>query len=286
MMRTWISKVLGATLLLAATVAMATSPSEQVRAQTEASMLLTGTIDIAADGRVGGYTIDHADKVPDYVLANIALVVPGWRFEPMLVDGEPVAERVRMSLRMVAKPAEDNKFSIYIASAGFGQKSKSEPTDSIATLEMKRPVFPDDVLRMGGEGIVYLLLKIGRQGTVEDVAVEQVNLTAYASRIKMQRIRSSLAAAAAGKAREWTFRTPSTGELADDEFWSARVPVDFSYFGDQAATYGQWNVYLSGPRTQAPWLAGDSRVGNNALASGELQTIGSGPRLLTPLKEG
>src|SRR3546814_17137523 len=73
------------------------------------------------------------------------------------------------------------KFAIYIACAGFGQASGAKPTDSVEAREMKPPVFPRDIVRMGGEGVVYLLLKIGRQGTVEDMAVEQVNLTAFDS---------------------------------------------------------------------------------------------------------
>src|SRR3546814_5319369 len=76
-------------------------------------------------------------------------------------------------------------------------------------------VCSSDLVRMGGEGVVYLLLKIGRQGTVEDMAVEQVNLTAYASNWKMQRIRLGLAEAAVESARKWTFHTPSTGDLAE-----------------------------------------------------------------------
>src|SRR3546814_12605196 len=102
---------------------------------------------------------------------------------------------------------------------------------------MKPPGFPRDIVRMGGEGVVYLLLKIGRQGTVEDMAVEQVNLTAYASNWKMQRIRLGLAEAAVESARKWTSYTPSTGDLAADEFWSARVPADSSYRGDQQVAY-------------------------------------------------
>src|SRR3546814_10127910 len=88
---------------------------------------------------------------------------------------------------MAAKPLADGKFAIYIASAGFGQASCAKPTDSVEAREMKPPGFPRDIVRMGGEGVVYLLLKIGRQGTVEDMAVEKVNLTAYASNWKMQR---------------------------------------------------------------------------------------------------
>src|SRR3546814_18244704 len=89
---------------------------------------------------------------------------------------------------------------------------------------------------------------MGRQGTVEDMAVEQVNLTAYASNWKMQRIRLGLAEAAVESARKWTFHTPSTGELAEDEFWSARVPVDFSYRGDKKVANGEGDAYLPGDR--------------------------------------
>src|SRR3546814_19909370 len=76
--------------------------------------------------------------------------------------------------------------------------------------EMKPPGFPRDIVRMGGEGVVYLLLKIGRQGTVEDMAVEQVNLTAYASNWKMQRIRLGLAEAAVESADRKSTRLNSS----------------------------------------------------------------------------
>jgi hypothetical protein len=277
-----------AALLAAAAVAVAVAAPRHVQAQTEASMLLTGTIEIEADGSVRGYSIDDQDKVPDYVLANIAGMVPEWRFEPALVDGKPVSERVKMSLRMVAEPLQGGKFAIYIASAGFGRKSGARPTDSVSVREMNPPVFPEEIARMGGKGIVYLILKIGRQGMVEDVAVEQVNLTAYASsEVRMRRIRLRLAEAALEAARGWTFNAPRTGELADDEFWSTRVPVDFAYAGDKQVAYGEWDAYLPGQRVRAPWLHGDDDMtGGDALAGGELQTLGIGPRLLTPLKKG
>src|SRR3546814_1089847 len=118
---------------------------------------------------------------------------------------------------------------------------------------MKPPVAHRDIVGMGGEGVVYPMLKIGRQGTVEHMAGEQVNLTAYASNWKMQRIRLGLAEAAVESARKWTFHTPSTGDLAEDEFWSARVPVDFSYRGDKKVAYGEWDAYLPGSRMHAPW---------------------------------
>src|SRR3546814_18557689 len=93
---------------------------EQARRQTEDSMLLTGMIEIAADGGVSGYSIDHEDKVPDYVRATIAQRVPAWRCEPLLDDGKAVADRVKMKLTMAAKPRADGKFALYIPHAGCG----------------------------------------------------------------------------------------------------------------------------------------------------------------------
>lgn len=122
-------------------------------------------------------------------------------------------------------------------------------------------------------------------GSVEDVVAEQVNLTVYASVPEMKRIRRRLTAAAVKRAWEWTFDAPSTGELAGAGFWSVRVPVELTYHGDEELAYGQWESYLPGPHTRAPWLADDDRTGGNALASGELRLVGAGPRL-TPLQEG
>ncbi|MGN7727290.1 energy transducer TonB [Luteimonas sp. 22616] len=280
--RAWLAGV-GLALLCMADIATAATPKE-VRKQVEASMLLTGTISIEADGSVRGYNIDDQDKVPEYVLSNIGKWVPTWRFSPVLVDGKPVPARAKMSLRMRAEPSGDDKFSLYIAGASFGE-SQGPSTDSITKLEMQPPRFPPDVARVGGKGVVYLVLKVGRQGVVEDVVAEQVNLTTYASDRQMERFRRSLAEAAIEKAREWTFRPPSTGEHAGDASWSVRVPVDFGYRGEKEVAYGQWEGYLPGPQRRAPWLQGrEGEAGNDALASGMLQMVGTGPRLLTPLQ--
>lgn len=278
--RKWLASV-GLALLCLAGVATAVTPKE-VRKQVEASMLLSGTISIEADGSVRGYGIDNEAKVPDYVLSNIEKWVPTWRFKPVLVDGKPMSAQAKMSLRMRAEPSGDDKFSLYISGATFGA-SQGLSTDCVTKLEMKPPRFPPDVARVGGKGVVYLILKVDRQGAVEDVVAEQVNLTAYASDRQMERFRRSLADAAIEQAREWTFRPPTTGEQVDDEWWSVRVPVDFAYRDEKEVAYGQWEGYLPGPRQRAPWLEGpEGEIGSDALASGALQMVGTGPRLLTP----
>ncbi|MDN5780655.1 MAG: energy transducer TonB [Luteimonas sp.] len=279
--RAWLAGV-GLALLCMAGIATAATPGE-AREQTEASMLLTGTISIAADGGVSGYGIDHKDKVPDSVLASIEKSVLGWRFSPVLVDGQPAPAQAKMSLRMRARPSGEGKFVVSIASASFGDDDAA-PTDVVTSITMDPPRYPRDVVRMGGQGVAYLVIRVGRQGTVEDVAVEQVNLTVYASDKQMERFRRSFAKTSADAARDWTFNPPTTGENANDESWAIRVPVTFALGSDEPLAYGQWESYLPGPRQDIPWLK-DGEAGNDALANGDVHMMGSGPRLLTPLED-
>lgn len=281
MNKAWVAKGLIVALLLAM-VAVAGAVPKHVQAQTEASMLLTGKISIHADGSVSGYEIDHEDQVPAHVLSNLAQWVPAWRFKPVVVEGKAVPARARMTLRMLAMPMGDGKFNISIASTNFGNDD-ALPTDEIRSLRMQPPAYPEDIFRAGGQGIAYLLLKIGREGTVDDVVVERVNLGAYASERRMANFRKRMSAVAVAAAKRWTFVPPTTGTLAQQPWWAVRVPVDFNLGEEREVVYGQWVAYLPGPYQRPPWLSGDDS-GSDALAGGAIYTVGSGLVLLTPLR--
>lgn len=281
MARGWMTKALAATLLLAMAAVVSAEAPKHVKDQIEATMLVTGKIAINADGSVSGYQIDDEDKVPGHVLVNIGRWVPGWRFEPVLVDGNAVPARAKMTLRMLARPVGD-KFEISIASTSFGNDD-APPTDTVKGLKMYPPSYPADMVSAGGEGTVYLMLKIGRDGKVEDLVVERVNLHVYASEQRMKNFRKRLSSAAASAARRWTFVPPTTGELAQLRQWSVRVPVDFRLGGVQEVAYGEWQSYLPGPQQPIPWL--QDEPGSDALAGGALHTLGSGLVLLTPLQK-
>lgn len=278
---TWIPKGLLAIVLLA-TAAVAMAVPQRVREQSEASMVLTGEIRVDAEGKVTGYAIDHEDKVPGYVLSSIAKWVPDWRFKPVLVDGQAVSARAKMTLRMLAKPTGDDSIQVSIVGSSFGDGDAKE-SDQVQTVQMKPPVYPNDVIVAGGQGTAYLVLKIARDGSVEDVVVERVNLTVYSSKPQMKKFRSRLGSAAANAARRWKFKPPTTGELADKPFWSVRIPVGFSIGEEKEAEYGQWVAYLPGPSQRAPWLEADD-IGNDALVAGTVQTVGTGMVLLSTLE--
>lgn len=99
-MKNWL---IGLFCLALSGAALASGPGG-VRKRAQASMLLTGTIVVAADGSVKSHVIDHADEVEPAANTLISRSIPEWKFEPVLLAGKPVAATANMSLRVVAKP--------------------------------------------------------------------------------------------------------------------------------------------------------------------------------------
>lgn len=254
-------------------------------ARIEASMLVTGHVDIETDGSVSSLSIHREEEVPGYVADLVKRASPGWRFKPVLVDGKAVPARARMTLRMRATPLDDGDMAVSIASAWFGDRYP-EGSDYVSRVRMRPPTYPLYALDRNAEGTVYLILRIGRDGKVADAFAEQINLRGIGPDSVMDTLRKEFSRAALVAARRWQFAPPTTGKQADDPDWSVRVPVVFM-MGDNAnpeEAYGKWMAYVPGPRRPAPWASPDWDDGNDALADGSLRQAGTGFRLLTPLQ--
>ncbi|MGH8062995.1 MAG: TonB family protein [Pseudoxanthomonas sp.] len=265
-------------------IANATKPSE-MRKQIESSMLVRGAIETNADGSVGELTIDSPEKLPAGLVDFVQKQVSAWKFEPVLVDGKPVRARSRMSVRVVARMIDKDSYSIGIRNANFDGEPPKEG-EALSSTKLTPPRYPQNVARAGASGTVYVVIKVGKDGRLIDAMVEQVNLKTIGTGAEMSSWRNALADAALKAARDWTYAPPVKGELADDEFWSARVPVDFK-MGDRIQTgYGKWEVYIPGPRQTIPWSK-EERPGfsPDSLADGGVYMLGmdTGPKLLTPL---
>jgi len=270
------------TLLSAA--ALAAGPSE-VRKRVQASMLLTGTIVVAPDGSVSSYVIDKAEKLPPAVTGLIAESIPKWKFEPTLLGGKPVAAKANMSLRLVAKPMGDDKYSVGISGTQFGQ---NVPGESITYKDQVAPTYPHQAARSRVSGTVYLLLRVGRQGQVQEAVAEQVNLVVAGNDEEMEQWRKMLAESALAAARKWTFNLPISGEHVNDEYWVARVPVVYGlkrYDEIRGDDYGEWQPYVPGPKQPVPWID-DPRLltgSADALPDGGIHPLEKdGLRLITP----
>lgn len=259
--------------------------ARQARAEVEASMLVTGHVEIDPAGHVVSHTLDQPGKLPPYVVDLIDRAVPSLRFEPILERGVPVAVRSKMGLRLVATPAGDGDMRIRLRSAHFGETAAESEASGVRALDMKPPHYPESIARMGGKGIAYLLVKIDRDGRVEDVVAEQVNLTAIGTLSEMDRIRNALSRNAVVAARRWTFSVPTEGEDADRGYWVIRVPVEYTLHDDRETEYGAWSAYHPGPRLQPDWARPvPEGFSPDALTAGAVAPEASRFRLLTPIE--
>lgn len=294
MLRTFIALWLAAAPVLVqaqppmlATAAAGHAPDDEadIREQLRASMVVRASLDIEPDGTVSGFSLDHQEKVPGSVIEVIRRSVTHWRFEPVLLDGVAAPARAVASLRVVATRAGDGSFGISLANATFLYRPTDDKREHLRLFSYVPPAYPPFALERNATGEVVLLLKVNRQGIAIDRAVEQVNLHAVGNARTVRLLRKFFSDSAMHAVRYWSFRTPTVGPDTEGPYWTARVPVSFVIDGISApATYGQWVGYLPGPVQTASWLGKAAPDASDAGASGSVQLVGSGPRLLTPLQ--
>lgn len=257
---------------------------DAVRKREEATMLVTGRIDVMPDGSVHGYSIDRPEKVPAAVTDLIQKNVPNWKFK--IADNSNVIEQARMNLRIVAKPTDDGQYAIRIASSSFGEQ-KDLGSEYVSAKDRAAPKYPLSAEKARVDGTVYLFLRVGRQGQVEDAVAEQVNLRQYGSDMEMQRYRDVLADAALKAAKTWTFNTPTTGKHVADAYWNVRVPVAFNLKvrgAPEDDTYGKWQGYIPGPRQPIPWAQKTPQlsISPDAIPAGSISQADQNLQLMTP----
>jgi hypothetical protein len=271
-------------LLLAGSLLAGTTTD--IAKQAEASMLVTGSVVVSPDGSVQSYLLDHPEKLPSGVVALIAKTVPTWTFQPVVVDGKVVNAKAAMSLRVVARKMDKDQVEARVAGVSFGVNDAAEDGSYKSA---PSPIYPRSAIGDHVSGTVYLLLKIGRDGAVQDAAVEQVNLFALASERTMKRWRKELADASLVAARRWTFNPPTAGGLAGSSSWNARIPITYCLMGDStpcAYGYGAWQGYVRGPSEPIPWLAPAELASGSvdATPDGGMRTLAAnGLHLKTPL---
>lgn len=273
----WVTLAAGA---LAATAVQA----DDVDKIAEASMLVTGTVDLNPDGSVAGYTLDKAEKLPAPVVALLKNNVATWKFEFKEPHTLPVHDT--MSLRIVAKDADNHQMTLRLAGVSFDDKERPED-ESVQWSRRMTPTYPRLSLDNAMSGTVYVLVRVARDGTASDVAVEQVNLHRYVKdQDLMAKFRKDLGHAALVAMKHSTFKTPTKGAAAQDPFWYVQVPVNFEYSITEHSgkPYGSWEIYVPGPREPIEWLQDNSLLAGalDATPDGAIHQIGSDTRLLEP----
>src|SRR5699024_3204198 len=156
----------------------------------QASMVVHGTIEIAPDGSVTGYQLEHASRIPPGVSAQMAKVVPHWRFEPVRVDGRPVAARSGMWVRLVAKPVDEHHVAISIDSTWFMSDHAVNTTDVLQRDHMRPPPYPPAAVRSRVQGTAYVVVRITPRGKVDKIATRQVDLRTRGTRRQLRQWRN------------------------------------------------------------------------------------------------
>lgn len=251
----------------------------------EASMLVSGTIEVLPDGSVGSYSLYKEEKLPAPVIDLIKHNVTTWKFQLKAPSTSPIKED--MSLRIVARDVDAQHMTLRLAGVDFSDGDAPKDS-SIRWQHQVSPTYPKFSLDHGMSGTVYMLVRIGRDGKVINTGVEQVNLRRYVSDQKeMARFRKDLADAATKASRRWTFQTPASGEEAQAPFWDVRIPVTFNAeWGNRSGeSYGSWAIYLRGPQEQIGWRQDAAVVSEapDAVPDGSIHPLGAGAKLLTPL---
>ena len=260
----------------------------------QASMLVTGTIEVAPNGNVLQYTLDQPEKVPSGVTRLLAKTVPAWKFAPVVRDGKPVIARAPMGLRITAKPLGEGSYSVSVESSWFGYFHDDEKHRASAedfTYEhQERAAYPYGAAQAMVSGTVYVLVLVGRDGKVVDAMARQVNLRALASDSEMAVWRMRLGQAAVRALQKDTFHVPTVGPDSGRPYWLVNIPVDFvldgpgvpAAAGDEV--YGQWQPYVPGPLQEPAWAEKQTaEKGVDAVPEGGSLLANTSLHLLTPL---
>lgn len=270
-------------LLLAGT---AFASDDDASHRIEASMVVTGWVQVAPDGSVIRYTLDQQDKLPAPVVEVLGKTVPGWKFHPILVDGKPVVADAKLSLRVVAVPLGNDQYRLRVDGATFGDKSS---TGSVHYKVQKPPQYPRVALRARTGAIVYLALEVDRSGKVEQAIAQQVDLRAKGNEVTMHLLRDAFATASVDAVKAWTFTIPESGPEATQDHWTVRIPINFNIRDSDSARprYGQWTSYVPGPVQSTPWEQDQVADGNNAdaIPGDGVFTPDKRFALLTPLSD-
>lgn len=277
--RTW----LGAALLAVAGIAQA-GGAGAVRKQIEASLLVRGTIDLDASGQVVGVDYKYRDKLPVGVIALVDQAAKHWRFEPIDLGPDARVGRAQMTVRVVAKKAENGDYQIWLKGAQFGKDVTPEPVRRkwTATSTVVPPKYPAQALRAGVQGTVYVLARIGPDGRVQDAIAQQINLRYVDSENVMNRARSLLGNASVDAAKASTFSLPADFKPTDPH-WVVRIP--YEYMIDTVPTHEtQWVGYVPGPTLPNPWSSDTEDLANaDAQGAGDMLPEALRMRLLTAL---
>ncbi|GAB2488762.1 energy transducer TonB [Arenimonas alkanexedens] len=204
-------------LLLLLVTSMAMADDKDVQLYTT---LVQGDLSIGAEGEVLDVELSSRGSLGKGVLEGFEQRIRAWRFEPILVDGQPVIAKGRMHLSLVATRKKGDSVTQF----GIRHVRFLEPAGTASTTSASRlvpPSYPSHALRAGAGAQVLLLVKLDAEGRPSQVTTEQLELLGVATRQAHQGyLASQFRRSAERVAERWSFHGHQAGDVV-------RVPVTY-----------------------------------------------------------
>jgi hypothetical protein len=277
----------------------------------EDALLLSvdGSIVIEADGSVGEYAI--ASKTTPELMDMFARAIPRWRFDPVLVDGQPRRAKANMRLLVAATKAgkdyrvgiENVVFPGVLTELDGPRASAGAPVEAIGR-KMTPPTYPRALERAGVTGRVLLGMHFAPDGRIlEVVPVQTMLFSVRGFNAELRKAVALLESSATGAARQWTIDVKQRpGVPTTERDFTAYTTIEYVMSGptrgkaprgkpehvSNDAPPGQWRQATRTAKRPMPWLAGleTPDIGVADVNGGEMLPLSGGPTLKTPLATG
>lgn len=249
------------------------------------TLQVEGTVVIDTEGKVDDYRIETHLGEP--LSGAVDRAVRGWRFVPVVIDGQPRRAEARMRITLAAtKVGED--FEVKVDNVIFPREkptAKEAPAPGhvptrIEAGKFTPPVYPPGLMFAGLDGQVLVALRVGEDGNAADVAAVQSMLLDVRGREKtLQQAVGLFEQASLAAARQWTFKLPP-----DFASWPPEkrvVTVSIVYTTDRKPEFdapGFWRTIVRTPRREIDWMPrkrGTQAVGVADVKPGEFVPVAS-----------
>ena len=250
----------------------------------------------------GEIAIDTAGKVLDYKITTpstpemqqiLDKSVRRWTFQPVVLEGKPVAAKSRMRITLAAREAR-NGYAVSVDNVTFrgdpGGEAAPSATEgvpvSIATGVMRPPLYPKNLARGGVEAAVLLYLKLSLDGSVEQaIAVQSSLFDVRGSANIVAQARKQFEDSALSAARRWKFAVTARSTTPTASDLTVSVPVQYTMVNHaNRDETGSWRVELRSEKNIVPWLvdATDAQdIGISDVDTNDVLSIASAFKLNT-----
>ena len=171
-----------------------------------------GELTISPQGEVVDVKLADADWMGEPVVEGYRQKLRGWRFEPIIENGQAVQARGEMRLTLVAA-RDDEKQTAHFAVRHVYFPDPEAEVQPIERATFRAPVYPGDAARNGMGAQVILVARVDAAGKPSEIAVEQLHLTGPQPGSHAKRIAGQFARASTAAAKHWTLNGIEPGSL-------------------------------------------------------------------------